>query len=233
MTTRNLSGAVVAVVGASGGLGAPISRTLAARGADLLLAGPHSEKLDALGIDGAEVVELDLRDASAGDRIVAAATERHGRLDGVVNAAGIVAFGPLAETDDVIVEELFLTNVLGPLWLLRRLVPLLGASNGFVVQVSAVVAEAPMPGMAVYSATKAAITAADRALARELRRTGIHVCDARPPHTETGLATRPIAGTAPRLPTGLDPQAVAERIVRAIEADETEIDAASFTPDGE
>lgn len=233
MTTRNLSGAVVAVVGASGGLGAPISRTLAARGADLLLAGPHSEKLDALGIDGAEVVELDLRDASAGDRIVAAATERHGRLDGVVNAAGIVAFGPLAETDDVIVEELFLTNVLGPLWLLRRLVPLLGASNGFVVQVSAVVAEAPMPGMAVYSATKAAITAADRALARELRRTGIHVCDARPPHTETGLATRPIAGTAPRLPTGLDPQAVADRIVRAIEADETEIDAASFTPDGE
>lgn len=233
MTTRNLSGAVVAVVGASGRLGAPISRTLAARGADLLLAGPHSEKLDALGIDGADVVELDLRDASAGDRIVAAATERHGRLDGVVNAAGIVAFGPLAETDDVIVEELFLTNVLGPLWLLRRLVPLLGASNGFVVQVSAVVAEAPMPGMAVYSATKAAITAADRALARELRRSGIHVCDARPPHTETGLATRPIAGTAPRLPTGLDPQAVAERIVRAIEADEAEIDAASFTLDGE
>lgn len=232
MPTRNLSGAVVAVVGASGGLGAPISRTLAGRGANLLLAGPHAEKLDALSIDGAQVVELDLRDASAGDRLVAAATERHGRLGGVVNAAGIVAFGPLAETDDVIVEELFLTNVLGPLWLLRRLVPLLGASNGFVVQLSAVVAEAPMPGMAAYSATKAAITAADRALARELRRSGIHVCDARPPHTETGLATRPIAGTAPRLPSGLDPQVVADRIVRAIEADEDEIDAASFSPDG-
>jgi short-subunit dehydrogenase len=226
--TRPLEGAVVAVIGAGGGLGAPIARALAARRASLVLAGPHVDKLHALGLAGADVVEADLRDTAAGDRVVAAALARHGRLDGVVNAAGIVAFGGLADHDDITIEELFLTNVVGPLWLLRRAIPALSASRGFVVNISAVVAEAPLAGMAVYSATKAALTAADRALARELRRVGIAVCDARPPHTETGLATRPLAGTAPTLPTGLDPTRVAERIVRAIESGEAEVPASSF-----
>jgi cyclic-di-GMP-binding biofilm dispersal mediator protein len=56
----------------------------------------------------------------------------------------------------------------------------------------------------------------------------VHVLDARPPHTETGLATRPLAGSAPRLPPGLDPADVAARIVDAIEADEPEVAAAGF-----
>jgi cyclic-di-GMP-binding biofilm dispersal mediator protein len=229
MTERALGGAVVAVVGASGGLGAPIARALAQRGAHLVLAGPHIDRLAALEITGAVAVEIDLRDTGAGDRLAATALQRHGRLDGVVNAAGIVAFGSLTDTDDVVVEELFLTNVVGPLWLLRRLVPLLADSKGFVVNISAVVAEQPQANMAVYSATKAALTAADRALARELRRSGIHVCDARPPHTETGLASRPLAGQPPRLPAGLHPDPVAARIVTATEQGESELASAQFT----
>lgn len=57
---------------------------------------------------------------------------------------------------------------------------------------------------------------------------GVLVCDVQPPHTETGLATRPLAGTAPRLPQGLAPRAVAERIIAAIEADEPLVTAADF-----
>ena len=53
--------------------------------------------------------------------------------------------------------------------------------------------------------------------------------DVRPPHAETGLAGRPIAGTAPRLGEGIDPDAVAARIVRAITGDETDLPAAAFT----
>lgn len=225
-----MAGAVIAVVGASGGLGAPIARTLAERGAHLVLAGPHLDRLEAMAIPGAAAAEVDLRDASAGNRLAALALERHGRLDGVVNAAGVVAFGALVDTDDVIIEELFLTNVVGPLWLLRRLVPLLATSKGFVVNISAVVAEQPMANMAVYSATKAALTAADRALARELRGSGIHVCDVRPPHTETGLATRPLAGQSPALRTGLHPDLVAARIVEAIEQGEREVASDQFAP---
>jgi len=174
-------------------------------------------------------VELDLRDPSAGDHLTAAVADNGGRLDGVINAAGVVAFGNLEDTDDAVIEELFLTDVIGPLWLLRRVIPLLSASKGFIVNVSAVVAEQPTAGMAPYSAAKAALTAADSALFRELRRKGISLCDARPPHTETGLAERPVSGAAPRLPEGLEPAAVAERILVAVESGEQEVPAAAFT----
>ncbi len=110
----------------------------------------------------------------------------------------------------------------------QRVAPSLATSKGFFVNISAVVAESPFPGMVAYAASKAALTGADRALVRELRRQHIRVCDARPPHTETGLAGRAIAGVSPVLPEGLSPERVAERIVAAIEADETDIAAAQF-----
>ncbi len=226
--TTSLDGAVVAVVGATGGLGAPIARRLAERGARLLLAGRNQDRVDALAVSDAATVVLDLRDCAAGDTLVAAANDAFGRLDGVVNAAGVVAFGPLIDTDDVVVEELFLTNVLGPLWLIKRVIPALAATQGFFVNISAVVAETPMAGMVAYSASKAALVGADRALVRELRRLHIRVCDARPPHTETGLALRPLAGVSPSLREGLSPERVAARIVAAIEADETDVAADQF-----
>ena len=146
-----------------------------------------------------------------------------------IAAAGVVAFGDLVDTDDAVIEELFLTDVVGPLWLLKRVVPLLSESKGFVAQLRAVVAEQPMAGMAAYSSAKAALTAADTALTRELRRKGITVCDVRPPHTETGLADRPIAGEAPRLKEGLSPSTVATAVVDAIAAGATEVPAVTFT----
>lgn len=220
---------MVAVVGASGGLGAPLSRLLHERGAKVVLAGPHPAKLTAVGLPGDTLaVEIDLRSADAGDSLMAAVLGRHGRLDGLVDVAGVVAFGNLVDTDDDILEELFLTNVLGPLWLLKRAIPLLAESKGFVLHVSAVVAEQPLPGMAAYAASKAALTGADRALTRELRRSGIAVIDARPPHTETGLATRPLSGQAPPLPVGLAPDDVAARLVAAIEAGETDVASDQF-----
>ncbi len=226
--TTNLDGAVVAVVGASGGLGSAIARCLTERGARLVLTARTVDRLDSLGIANSCNVALDLRNADSGDALVATANNEYGRLDGVINAAGIVAFGPLVETEDTVIEELFLTNVLGPLWLIKRVAPALAKSKGFFVNISAVVAESPLPGMVAYAASKAALTAADQALVRELRRQHIRVCDARPPHTETGLADRAIAGVSPPLPQGLTPARVAERIVAAIEANETDISAEQF-----
>ena len=219
----------MAVVGASGGLGSAVCAELTARGATVVACGPHPERIAAAGVAAAAVVELDLRDPSAGDALVAAVADLGGRLDGLVNAAGVVAFGDLVDTDDAVIEELFLTDVVGPLWLLKRVVPLLSESKGFVAQLSAVVAEQPMAGMAAYSSAKAALTAADTALTRELRRKGITVCDVRPPHTETGLADRPIAGEAPRLKEGLSPSTVAAAVVDAIAAGATEVPAVTFT----
>jgi len=118
-------------------------------------------------------------------------------------------------------------TVVAPVRLARAAVPVL-PKGGFLVHLSAVVAERPMPSMAAYSAAKAGLTAFDAAMATELRRRGIRVLDVRPPHTETGLAGRPISGQAPALPTGLDPDQVARRIVQAIQDDEKDLPATSF-----
>lgn len=227
MGERALDGSRVAVVGATGALGSLIAHELAGRGARLLLVGRDAERLAALGIE-APVVVADVGDATAGDVVAEAARAAYGGLDGLVNAAGVVAFGSLEETPDEVVEELFLTNVVGPLFLLRRLLPLLRESQGFVVQLSAVVAERPLPGMAAYSASKAALSAVATSLRTELRRARVAVHDVRPPHTETGLAQRPLAGEAPRLPEGLAPGAVARRVVDAIAAGEQDLAAADF-----
>ena len=232
MAERDLRDAVVAVVGAAGGIGRPVVACLAGRGATVVLAGPHRDRLERIApTPDSLVVELDLRDPGAGDVLAEAVAARFGRLDGLVDAAGVVAFGNLVDTPDEVIEELFLTNVLGPLWLVKRLVPLLADARGFLLVVSAVLAEQPLPGMAAYGASKAALSSAGRALARELRRQGITVVDARPPHTETGLAGRAISGAAPSLPPGLDPGVVAECLVRAIETGAREVPSTQFTAD--
>jgi cyclic-di-GMP-binding biofilm dispersal mediator protein len=117
--------------------------------------------------------------------------------------------------------------------LIQGLVGLLKASSAsgndpFIVNISGVVAESPMAGLAAYSASKSALYAFDQAISRELRRDGIRVIDARPGHTETGLATRAIAGQAPAFPTGLTPESVAQRIVTAIIEDEKDLPSSAF-----
>ena len=219
MSDRELAGSVVAVVGATGGLGTEIVAVLESRGATVVRAG-RSGPVD---------VEVDLRDSTSGDALAEYCLRTHGRLDGVIGAAGIVAFGDLVDTDDVVLEELFLTNALGPMWLAKRVAPALRESQGFFVNISGVVAESPMPGMAAYSASKSAAAAAMESVRREFRRVKVQVIDARPPHTETGLATRPLAGTATKMADGLAPRVVAERIVVAVERGEAVVGPGEFS----
>jgi cyclic-di-GMP-binding biofilm dispersal mediator protein len=228
-----LDGASVLVAGATGGLGAPLCRRLAAAGAQLTLTGRDGDRLAALAVD-ALCVPADLRRAGAAEKVVEQAVDRYGHLDGLVFAAGAVAFGPATDTPDQVIIDLFTLNTLAPIRLLRAAMPHLQASaagggSPFVVHISAVVAETPMPGMAAYSASKAGLAAFDQAAARELRRSRIRLIDARPPHTETGLADRPMFGTAPRLPTGLDPESVVDRILAGIVNDETDLPSAAFS----
>jgi cyclic-di-GMP-binding biofilm dispersal mediator protein len=156
-----------------------------------------------------------------------AALQELAPFDGLINAAGIVAFGEVKELDDKTMTQLFAVNAIAPIVMLRE-----GAKHitegGFFLNISAVVAQAPMAGMAAYSASKAAAWAAMVAATRELRRQQIDVIDARPPHTETGLATRPIAGAAPRLPEGLTPNFVATKIIAGIQDGARDLPVESF-----
>lgn len=225
-----LHAAHVLVVGATGGLGGAVARALAAAGAKLSLSGRDPVRLAALAAELEPAVIgttcADLVRVEAPAQIVADAVSA-APLDAVVFAAGVVAFGPVEELDDDVFDELLLVNLLAPVRLLRAAAAVL-PRGGVVVQLSAVVAETPLPGMAAYAASKAALTAFNRAAARELRRKGVRVLDVRPGHTETALASHPIAGTAPKFGQGLSPQHVAERILQAISEDASELSSSEF-----
>lgn len=222
----DIAGKVFLVTGATGGLGGHIARELAERNGRLVVTGRDRARLDALNVE-AERFTADLRLPDAADDAVERARRAHGRLDGVVNAAGVVAFGWSADTEPDVVEELYLTNTFLPIFLFdaaaRRM-----EEGGCLVNLSGLVAERPTAGMAAYSSSKAAISAHLSALRRELRRQRITVIDARPGHTETQLSQHPIAGEPPRLGAGLHARRVAERIVEAIAADETDVGPDAF-----
>ena len=228
MATNDLTNASVLVLGGSGALGSRIARQLAERGARLTLAGRSPERLDTVAttIGGCATTNADLAIADDATVAVEAALEDHGRIDGIVHAAGVVAVGPLASASPSVLDEVIAVDLTGPLHVYRQAVPRM--DGGFIVNITGFVATMPTAGMATYSAAKAGLAAATVALARELRREGITVIDARPPHTETELVTRSLAGDAPNLPTGLDPDRVTARIVAGIESGERVLEPDSF-----
>ena len=219
---RELQGAHVVVVGASGGLGARIAAELARAGARV-----SAIVRDHTRLDGANVSQYALADVTD-HQALRTAFASVAPFEGVVNAAGVVAFGNVTDLDDATLARLFAVNAIAPIVMLRESAGHM-SDGGFFVNISGVVATQPVAGMAAYSASKAAAWAAMTAAARELRRRRIDVIDARPPHTETGLATRPLAGVAPKMPEGLSPVAVAARIIAAVVAGERDLPTEAFS----
>jgi cyclic-di-GMP-binding biofilm dispersal mediator protein len=212
---------IALVAGGTGGLGGLIAAELRGRGC-IVTTVARSPRSDSAHISA------DLRSPDAISAVMSSIVERHGALDIVVNAMGVVAFGPLDTTSIDTIEELFLTNTFAHIFLMKE--ALKCARQGSVlVGISGVIAEQNLPGMSVYGSSKAAVRSFNEALTREARRSGVRVIDARPPHTETGLATRAIAGDPPRMPAGLAPIKVAQRIVQAIADGETDLPSTAFS----
>jgi NAD(P)-dependent dehydrogenase (short-subunit alcohol dehydrogenase family) len=159
------------ITGGGRGIGLETARALVASGAQVCLVGRRPEPLEtavaALG-NGAWAFPADVSSASDADRLAAAVRARWGRLDGLVNAAGIAPMASLADTDPEAWDRAFAVNVRGPYLLCRALGPLLREGRSpAVVNVSSTLAEKPIPGMAAYNASKAALNQLTRSLALE------------------------------------------------------------------
>ena len=222
IVARELAGKKIVIVGATGVLGSHLAKLLSDAGAHVAAIVRDATSLDSTTISQHAIA--DLTDTAA----LTAALTALAPFDGLINAAGVVAFGNVAELDDATLTQLFAINSIAPIVMLRESSKHIN-EGGFFANITAVVAQQPMAGMAAYSASKAAAWGAMVAATRELRRQQIDVIDVRPPHTETGLANRPIAGVAPKLPTGLEPESVAARIVTAIKEGERDLPVESFS----
>jgi cyclic-di-GMP-binding biofilm dispersal mediator protein len=225
----DVTGKTFVVVGARGGLGREITTQLTQRGASVIgTARSESSFGEMVGYTSRQL-PLDLNDPRSVADFIDDLTSGPVGIDGLVLAAGIVAFGPAAETSSATLSELMTVNATAQLAIVTGLASTLARSgDAVVVSLSGKVAEIPTAGIAAYSASKAALHAFSVAAGRELRRSNIRWVDARPGHTETGLATRAVAGTAPDFGAGLTPVAVATRIVDAIVNDEKDLPSAAF-----
>ena len=223
-TTNNtfeFSQKVALIAGGTGGLGRALTTELRSQGCIVVTVSRTAST------DPTHLV-ADLRSPESATAVINEVIAKHGALNIVINAMGVVAFGEIGATSVDTIEEVLLTNTFGHIFFMQAALHHV-QKESVLVGISGVIAEQNLPGMSVYGASKAAVRSFDEALAREARKAGVRVIDARPPHTETGLASRAVAGTAPKFPVGLDPTAVARRIVQAIADGETDLPSTAFT----
>jgi 3-oxoacyl-[acyl-carrier protein] reductase len=194
------------VTGGSRGIGAEVGRRLCAEGATVLLVGRDPGRLEraAAGCGGsARTLALDVTAADAGERIVAECTERFGRLDVVVNGAGMTAVTPIDELTDDDWQAHWELHVMAPMRLMRAAVPaMVRAGWGRVVNVSSSSGKRPGQRNVAYSVTKAALLSLSRAYADAYAAGGVLV---------NAVTPGPVGGELWLAPGGLVDQTVAAR----------------------
>lgn len=187
-----LNGKVAVVTGAASGLGAATARLFHAEGARVVLgdvSGGQKEVADELG-DGAVAVHVDVTQRAEVENLIRTATDTFGRLDCVINVAGID--GPLAPAATISEEEfrkVFEVNVVGPLHVMQTALPqLVDAGGGAIVNVASSSAVKAFPMMGAYTASKSALIALSRAFAVENIGYGVRVNVVNPGAMDTPMA---------------------------------------------
>jgi len=190
----SLEGRTALVTGASRGIGAAVAVALDRAGARVALTARDRDRLDrvaALLTHNPVVLEADLGEPAAPGRLAEAALAAMGRVDVLVNNAALAVRAPTVELDAAVIDRLLAVNVRAPLLLIAALIPsMVAQGRGSIVNLSSVSAVVGTPRRAAYAATKGAVDAATRSLARELGPAGIRVNSVAPGVVDTDLWAR-------------------------------------------
>jgi NAD(P)-dependent dehydrogenase (short-subunit alcohol dehydrogenase family) len=177
---------VVVVTGVSSGIGRAAAEQFARRGCQVF--GTVRSLPAAPPLRGVTLVEMDVRDADSVRRAMASVIDRAGRIDVLVNNAGMNLMGAVEETSVAEAMSLFDTNVFGMLRTAHAVLPhMRQQGSGRIVNVSSVLGFLPAPYMGLYSASKHAVEGLSETLDHEVRQFGIRVTLVAPSYTKTNL----------------------------------------------
>ncbi len=188
MAASSTKGAAL-VTGGSSGIGLAIARMLRDEGFELTLVSRRPERVESAAAElGAAAVAANMADADDCERVVAEHRDRFGRLDVLVNSAGIGIGG---RVEDLPVKSLDLqlgVNLRGLFLVTQAAIPLLRESKGWIVNLASIAGTLPTPGLAAYGATKAAVIALTRSLNEELDADGVRAIALCPGFVDTPMA---------------------------------------------
>ena len=229
----NLEGRVVVVTGAAGGIGRALAVLLAKQGARLVLADIRPDGLEELraslsaGTGRALILEHDVTRPGSWENLIARALETFGRIDVLINNAGIVqpAMAWAAEPADI--SRQISVNLAGTILGCRAVLPLMRErDSGRIVNVASLGGIVPMPGEAVYCASKFGIRGYSLSLAAELHGTGVKVAFVCPDSVDTPQLAHELRhdeAVMSFLGEALSPERVAGRILRAASGKKVEV----------
>jgi 3-oxoacyl-[acyl-carrier protein] reductase len=191
-TNQKLLGKVAVVTGASKGIGAEIAKDLAAAGAAVVVNYASSKQgadqvVDEIAKRGGKAIAVQANVARKTDieRLFADAKKAFGKIDILVNNAGVYEFSPLEEVTEEQFHKHFDVNVLGLLLATQEAVKQFGSAGGNIINISSTVTSLTPPNASVYTATKGAVDAITRTLAKELGPRNIRVNAVNPGMVET------------------------------------------------
>ena len=223
--TRDITGTVIAITGASSGIGAATARLALEAGAKVAVQARRRERLDALAAEFGEqnvlVVTGDVQDPASATALVSGAVEHFGRLDSIVVNAGIGMYGGLLDASDDDLRLMMRTNFEGTVWVARAAVAQFRRepnAGGDIVIISSVAGLRGGADEAVYAATKFAQIGLAGSLDREVRGEGIRVGAICPAgvHTEFAIGAGRTEGD-PGLDDYLVPEDVANAVITVLQ----------------
>src|SRR3954454_11647924 len=177
------------VTGGSSGIGLAIARMLRDEGFELTLVSRRPERIEAAAAElGAAAIAADGAEAADCERIVTEHGERFGRLDVLVNSAGIGIGGRVEDLPAKHHDLQLAVNLRGLFLVTQAAIPLLRESKGWIVNLASIAGTLPTPGLATYGATKAAVISLTRSLNDELDADGVRAVAICPGFVDTPMA---------------------------------------------
>ncbi|MEW6366566.1 MAG: SDR family NAD(P)-dependent oxidoreductase [Acidobacteriota bacterium] len=221
---KQLKGLAVLLTGGSRGIGPIVAEALAKRGANIALAARSKSGLNDVATRLIElgtkalVMPIDLRESSQRENLVADVLSKFGKIDVLVNNAGLETEGAYAELSWPAIRDTIEVNLIAPMALARLVLPeMLERKEGHIVNIASIAAKSGAPYAATYSGTKAGLAEWTRALRLELAGTGVHLSTIFPGYVrEAGMFAK-FGMQSPWIVGSCAPFQVAEAVVSAIE----------------